>query len=634
MKQFAFAGTLGFRNSEREILARAVGMSFAVFGAYYLVWRAGWTLNLHALWLSVPLLAAEMTAYLDFLLFLFVTWRVPEPRALLPPSGLKVDVYITTYNESTELLRNTILGALHMRYPHKTYVLDDGARSAVAGLARSLGAQYVSRADRTHAKAGNINHALLRTKGDFIAVFDADHVPHPQFLERTLGYFVDPKLALVQTPQDFYNLDSIQHRGSRGSAAAARWHEQALFYRVIQPGKDRLNSVFWCGTGAVLRRSALASIGGVATETVTEDILTSIKLHAAGWRTVYHNEVLATGIAPDDLDAFITQRRRWAQGAMQILRSRYNPLWARGLSIPQRLSYWASMSTYFASFQRLVLVCTPIVVLMTGILPMRTFGWDFVAHFAPYFVLGQAANSLCGRGYSRYFDTERFNLLKAFTFVRASLTLVIPRQPQFRVTPKAAITNRTRELVGALPYVLLLLTTLGAVAWAARAIVASDMSPTKQFALELTAIWAFYNAGAVALAVRSVLGRTHRRRQYRFMTHLPLSMRRLDAETSQPFDAFTTDLNPEGLACIAHEALAPGLQLHIAISLPDRRPIEATAVVMNDRPIVLLAGESAHRIGVRFVEMRDADRDALTMYLFSEVAMFVASDSSTISVAA
>ena len=322
-----------FSTRETELLARQIGVCFMAYGLYYLVWRIGWTLNLSALWLALPLVAAEAMGFIDFCLFLFMSWHIPGLKSEPPPEGLSVDVYITTYNESTEILRSSILGAVNMRYPHATYVLDDGARADVAALAKALGARYIARSEHEHAKAGNINHALTETSGDFIAVFDADHVPHPQFLERTLQYFTEERVALVQTPQEFYNLDSIQHASAKHEGEA-HWHEQALFYRVIQPGKDRSNAAFWCGSSAVLRRSALEAIGGVATETITEDILTTIKLHAAGWRTAYHNEILATGIAPDDLDAFLTQRKRWAQGAMQILRSRYNPLWTKGLTDP------------------------------------------------------------------------------------------------------------------------------------------------------------------------------------------------------------------------------------------------------------------------------------------------------------
>jgi cellulose synthase (UDP-forming) len=600
-----------FSTRESELLAREVGVCFALYGLYYVVWRAGWTLNLHALWLALPLLVAEAMGYIDFCLFLFMSWRVPEPTFARPPDGLSVDVYITTYNESPEILRSTILGAVHMRYPHETYVLDDGGRAEIAALATQLGAQYIARTEHEHAKAGNINHALTVTPGELVAVFDADHVPHPQFLERTLQYFSDERVALVQTPQEFYNVDSIQHASARHEGEA-HWHEQALFYRVIQPGKDRSNAAFWCGSSAVLRRAALESIGGVATETITEDILTTIKLHGAGWRTRYHNEILATGIAPDDLDAFLTQRKRWAQGAMQILRSRYNPLWAKGLSVRQRLSYWASMSTYFASFQKLVLLLTPIVVLSTGILPMRAFGWDFAAHFVPYFVLGLAANSLSGRGYGRYFDTERFNLLKAFAFVRASLALVIPRALRFEVTRKSQQMHAAREYLAALPHLTLLVSSICAMGWAAYEIMAHGLGGPQQLALELTAVWAVYNAGVVGLAVRAVLSRSHRRARYRFTRRVPLVV-----EQVYPPDRYqvsTTDMTPDGLSFTHASALARGTQVVVDLDLPGGASLHSTALVMNSVP---LGADGPFRVGVQFTELTDGDRDALTLYLFT-----------------
>lgn len=610
---------LRLRASERDTLARFVGVYFAAFGAYYLVWRAGWSLNLDALWLAIPLLVAEAAGFLDFLLFLFMTWRVPAPRSIEPLPGRTVDVFITTYNEDPEILRSTILGAVHMRYPHRTYVLDDGRRPDVARLAQELGAEYITRPDATHAKAGNINHALAQTSGEFVAIFDADHVPHPQFLERTLGYLAeDARLALVQTPQEFYNLDSIQH--GAGASRGVMWHEQSLFYRVIQPGKNRLNSVFWCGSGAVLRRSALEDIGGVATETVTEDLHTTIRFHKRGWRTAYHDETLAAGIAPDDLESFLTQRRRWAQGAMQILRSRDNPLWTRGLSLRQRASYWASMSTYFSSFQKVVLLVTPIVVLSTGILPMDAFGWDFLLHFAPYMILGQAANGMLGRGHTRYLETERFNLLKTFAFVRASAALVVPRELRFKVTRKTRLEDRSREFTGAVPHMLLLISTAGAIIWAARTIYLDEMGSTHQFALMLTAIWAVYNAGMVGGAVRAVLTRAHRRSQYRFAAQVPVRCEPLDAAAGPAFDAWTTNLSPDGLGFQHRSSLPTGLQLRVRIDLPGGRPIRSTAIVMNasstDRE-----HSRACRIGAAFTEISDDDRDALRMFLFSDIAM-------------
>jgi cellulose synthase (UDP-forming) len=362
----------------------------------------------------------------------------------------------------------------------------------------------------------------------------------------------------------------------------------------------------------VLRRSALEAIGGVATETITEDILTTIKLHAADWRTAYHNEILATGIAPDDLDAFLTQRKRWAQGAMQILRSRYNPLWTKGLTVRQRLSYWGSMSTYFASFQKLVLLLTPLVVLATGILPMRAFGWDFAAHFVPYFVLGLAANSLCGRGYGRYFDTERFNLLKAFAFVRASVALVVPRSLRFEVTRKSQQVRPAREIIAALPHLTLLVSSVCAMGWAGYEVITHGIGGSQQLALELTAIWAVYNAGIIGLAVRAVLSRSHRRARYRFARRVPLIIEELYPPAR--YQVSSTDMTPDGLSFTHAVALARGTQVVVDLALPGDARLQSSALVMNSVP---LASGGPFRVGVQFTELSDAERDALTLYLFT-----------------
>jgi len=201
---------------------------------------------------------------LNYLLFAWMTRTVAPARPFLPPRpGLSVDVFIPTYNEDLDVLEATITGAVGIRYPHLTWVLDDGRRPEVEALARRLGADYLTRPDNLYHKAGNLNHALKHTTGEFIAILDADMVPQPDYLDRTLGYFEDEKLAFVQMPQEFYNQDSIQH-----DPLSRHWHEQTLFFRVIQPGKNHTNSAFWTGSPSVMRRKSLEDIGGVATETV------------------------------------------------------------------------------------------------------------------------------------------------------------------------------------------------------------------------------------------------------------------------------------------------------------------------------------------------------------------------------
>lgn len=394
-------GTHSARSAGRRVRATAVHvLCFVALGVslYYLTWRALYTFNPHALWLSLLLYAAECYGVVVFIFHLVSTWdtrslersfglRPSETMAdaiMPPPPPSSVDVFVTTYDESVALLRKTVIAAREIRLEHETWVLDDGRRDEVRELCEELGVRYLSRGSNAHAKAGNINAAMSRTRGEFIVVLDADFIALPSLLERTLGYFTDQNLAFVQLPQAFYNIDSVQHVEHDLSAG---WHEQSLFYDVIQPGKNRWNAAFWCGTPTVLRRSALETVGGVAISAVTEDVLTSLRLHAAGWRSAYHNETLAVGIAPGDLEAFCIQRLRWAQGSMQILRSRENPLIKPGLSLFQRASYLASMTAYFQALQLLVFALMPFLIVASGQTPLTDFARPFLERFVPYVVL-------------------------------------------------------------------------------------------------------------------------------------------------------------------------------------------------------------------------------------------------------
>lgn len=327
----------------RQWAIRSIAVLALTVTVVYLVWRAGWTLALDVWWVSVPLLVFEVHAAIGLALFTFSLWDIDRRPATHDASTIpgRVAVLVPTYNEGLEVLTPTIAAAVAMRLNHETWVLDDGARPDVERLATELGARYLARPTHEHAKAGNLNHALGVIDADFIAVLDADHVASPDFLVRTLGYFDDPRLALVQTPQDFYNVDSFEHEGggvnraATDSARSERFHEQALFYRILQPGKNRWGGAFWCGTGAVVRVAALREVGGVATDTITEDIHTTIRLHRRGWRTAYHNEVLARGLAASDAATYQLQRHRWGTGAMQVLRKE-NPMIVAGLSLGHR----------------------------------------------------------------------------------------------------------------------------------------------------------------------------------------------------------------------------------------------------------------------------------------------------------
>ena len=415
-------------NTPRETVVHAIALLAVLVGAGYLTWRVAFTLNPDALWLSIPLLLAEVHAYLTFCLFAFMAWDL---RPIDPPVGDvrgRIGLFIPTYSEPYSVLALTIAGASEIRRPHETWVLDDGRREWVRELCQRFNVRYVVRPDHGGAKAGNLNHALAISEFDFVGIVDCDMVPSPGFFDDMLPYFADERVAIVQGPQDFYNLTSFQHAGDGSS-----WHEQETFYKVIQRGKNRWNAAFWCGSPSIIRTAAIRAVGGVATETITEDLHTSLRIHRAGWKTVFHHGEAAKGLAPDDYDGFILQRLRWANGSMQVIRREWR---RRGLTLAQRLNYMASTGTYFDAYRKLIMLLIPPAILFADQLPVRAPALVFFGAWAVQFASITAANKALGRGYHRFWRTEMFDLMKLFAFVNAGLALVIERSVRFKVTPK------------------------------------------------------------------------------------------------------------------------------------------------------------------------------------------------------
>ncbi len=509
--------------ARRLLLIRAVAVVALVATAIYLGWRATSTLNLEAWYLALPMLVLEAHAAMGLGLFAFSLWDVdrrPPRRALrrLP----SIAVVIPTYNEGPEILVPTIAAAVAMEPAHQTWVLDDGERPEIEELARSLGARYLARPTHEHAKAGNLNHALGIIAADILAVLDADHVASPEFLRATLGYFSDPRVALVQTPQDFYNVTSFEH-GS-GVTSGEPFHEQTLFYRLLQPGKNRWNAAFWCGTNALVRTAALREIGGAATDTITEDIHTTIRFHRRGWKTVYHNEVLARGLAADDAAQYQLQRNRWGTGAMQVLR-RENPLFVSGLTLGQRLGYAATLLGWFDSWRTLGFLLLPPAVLLTGEIPIVADGLTFALMFGVTYALQQAALYLLGRGAYRPVLSIIFDLVRMSPNFMATLTLFVPRTPRFRVTPKGRIaTNRGRMEAPLMLRLSLAVSFVAAAVYALHLVGPVDLGYASELAALGAFAWLVINAGLTWLAIRRVRSLRYaaeRRSAVRFAVDVP-----------------------------------------------------------------------------------------------------------------
>ena len=275
-------------------------------------------------------------------------------------------------------------------------------------LAAELGCHYLSRPDNAGAKAGNINHALSHTKGDFFVVFDADHIPLTHALDATLGFFTDAGVALVQTPQDYYNTDALQYMNPRRGGGL--WHDQSFFYNLSQPGRDHYNAASCAGTGVVYRRTAIEAIGGIPTETVTEDIHTSLRLQKAGYTIPYLNEPIAYGIAAADLADYYRTRLRYGHGNLHALRHE-RILSCRGLTLRQRVSYLFLGLIYLEGWQQLMVFMVPAIALMLGIAPFKITILNVLIVLL-YPLWSYLLMQEIGCGYSRYWTAELYSMMR------------------------------------------------------------------------------------------------------------------------------------------------------------------------------------------------------------------------------
>jgi cellulose synthase (UDP-forming) len=446
---------LGRFFDRRPSLLRLLAITALLWGAGYLTWRIGWSGEGASPVAFGMLLVTEIYGLWALGTLAWFSWSRPAAVRPAATPGRLVDVYVCTYDEPSEVVAATLAGCRALTYPHATYLLDDGRRPEMRELAELAGARYLTRPDNSHAKAGNINAALSCTGGELVLMLDADHVPMPDALEAMVGYFDDQRMALVQSPHDFFNHDSAQHY-------AIGRHEQSLFYRVVCPGKDRHGAAYWCGSAALIRRQALIEIGGVATETIAEDFHTTIRMQRHGWKSRYHDEVLVQGLAPHDLDGYLLQRDRWARGNLAVFTLPESPLRARELRPLQRLSFFASLAAYLAPPMRLLLLATLGLVLWTGELPMKISIVALAALWLPYVTLNLGAGSALARGYMKIGETAHYELLTMEIYTRALRCAIRPGHTAFKVTPKQGDGGGGLESVGKLHLVLACALLLGA----------------------------------------------------------------------------------------------------------------------------------------------------------------------------
>ncbi|MCR5876551.1 UDP-forming cellulose synthase catalytic subunit [Phenylobacterium sp. J426] len=443
---FAAAAVLAQRSASRRMTLLLVVIS-TVLSTRYIWWRLTQTLHFDnplSMGLGIGLFLAELYAWLILVLgYVQCVWPLERNiRELVgpPETWPTVDIYVPTYNESLDIVQDTVFAAMDQDYPpdrYRVYILDDGRRPEFEAFAKAVGCGYLTRGDNLHAKAGNLNAAMKRTDGELICVFDADHVATRAFLQFTVGWFqADPKLALLQTPHFFYSPDPVQRNVVAVKDIPG---EGDLFYGIVQKGNDFWNAAFFCGSCAIIRRRALAATNGFAGETVTEDAHTALKLQRMGWNTAYLNARLSAGLATERLALHVGQRARWARGMTQIFRID-NPLFGRGLSFGQRLCYLNAMLHFQFPLPRIVFLTSPLAYLLLGQNIIAASALTILAFAGPHLLFAVLVNERVQGRYRRAFWGEVYEALISFHLVGpAILPLIDPKRGKFNVTDKGGL---------------------------------------------------------------------------------------------------------------------------------------------------------------------------------------------------
>ncbi len=597
----------------RENVIRAIAVIAVIYATYWIWWRWTNTINTEprAIIPSLVLIIAETWAYINMCMFVFLVWRLKERDPGPAPVGRTVDVFITCYNEPLEVLRRTVIGARAVSYPHRTYMLDDGKRDEVQAMCARLGIGYIRRTHNRNAKAGNLNFAMSVTHGEFILQLDADHVPLPNILDRMLGYFNDPKMAVVQSPQDFYNVDSFTHVVN--DEGRRLWEENRIFYSLIQPGRDNWNASFFCGSCGIIRRSALDSIGGFASQTIIEDMETTMQLQAHGYNSAYHNETLAYGLAPGSADAYHVQRLRWGQGAMQVLR-KLKPLTMRGLTLQQRISYFAGTAAYLEGWQKAIFYLMPLFYFFTGILPVAGSQHDFLIRLFPYIAIAILAFELLSRGTGYLFLSERFTMVRVWTYMMAAFTLFSTKQLKFNVTPKGQTGVPFHTYA---PQLALLILSIIAPIWATVAYQNHWINYTApgwgSMAFWMNGGWALWNCYFAFFVVRHSLVMNQQREDHRFAEQMTIEIAAEEEGQKVLAPGIAIDLNPAGAGFKATHRFEAETPLMITLSLSSG-PVTVPATVKR----VTEEKSSYGRVflhGVLFGDMPMETRDAIELHL-------------------
>ncbi|HLI76063.1 MAG TPA: glycosyltransferase family 2 protein, partial [Acidobacteriaceae bacterium] len=495
------------------------------------------------------LLCAELFCFLTMGLGYFqMLSPMRRPPAALPADIAlwpEVDLLITTLDEPLHLVKYTALAARNIDWPAdrlNVYVLDDGRRPEFRDFCARAGIGYMIRDDLQFAKAGNLNRALARLSAPLVAVFDADQVPTRSFLQTTAGWFLrDPKLGMLQTPHHLYSQDPFERNlpDSRDLP-----NEGELFYGVVQDGNDLWNAAYFCGSCAVMRRAALDDVGGIAVETLTEDVHTSLRMQKRGWNTAYLNLPQAAGLATERLSGHIRQRVRWARGMVQVLRLE-NPLFARGLTSSQRLCYFHAMAHFLYALPRLIFLTVPLLTLLFGLNVFPGYWMAAVAYAAPHLLLLHLAHARLQGRYRQSFWNEIYEtVLAPYILLPTIGAFLFPRWSRFNVTAKGTVVEESffDTRIG-WPFLILFVANLAGLAVGTVRLLASagvnqvnrlpvrwlhslaaHQHPVQPGLIALNLLWTVFNLILVSVAIGAARERQQRRRAVRLSRSMAVTV--------------------------------------------------------------------------------------------------------------
>ncbi len=567
-KRWKIAGTPKHITPKHKLLMYVT--TAAIFA--YVFWRLFFTMPLQygipSIFMGILLFVAELASFVIALSnFREATHYIDPALPEIPLSWYPdVDLYVTTHNESPELMYKTINSCTFLKYPDQrkvhVWLCDDNNRPEMKKLADDMGVGYFGMEGNKHAKAGNMNNAFWQTSGDLAVTVDADMIMSSDFLMETVPYFylpfveqqengswrilneneVDPeyKVGFVQSPQSFYNPDLFQYNLYSEQNIP---NEQDYFFQEVNVAKNNDNAAQYAGSNTVLSRQALIDVGGFATESITEDFLTGLMILQAGYRNFGIPKQLAHGLCPDTIGSLMSQRERWSRGNVQVfktLRVFTNPV----LNFWQKFELTGTLCYWLAFIGQMVYLVAPIMSALFNIRVVDAPVWQIAAFWLPHYILFYFATRVFSSGTrTNHWSSVVDTIMSPYLTIPTIKEIIGIKQKKFVVTDKGkgADVQQWRKFLYIIPHTQLLIATIIAIFMLIRQsiMINSIYNPIVLF-------WLFVELKNLLFAIFFMLGRVNYRNAERFFVRTPIGV----ACYGNQYNGYTSDLSDTGLAAI------------------------------------------------------------------------------------